>query len=46
MVISAEELGENLESQYRKHDREDPRGLPEEFAAEHVVPVRFHWEST
>ncbi len=42
MVISAQELGENLESQYKKHDCIDPRMMPEEFAAEHVVPVRPH----
>ncbi len=41
MVISAEELGENLDIGYRKHDREDPKIMPEEFAADHVVPVRF-----
>ncbi|CAL8470742.1 g10284 [Coccomyxa elongata] len=38
MVISAEELGENLDIGYRKHDREDPKIMPEEFAADHVVP--------
>ncbi|BDA45673.1 Transcription elongation factor SPT6 [Coccomyxa sp. Obi] len=38
MVISAEELGENLDIGYRKHDREDPKIMPEEFAADHLVP--------
>lgn len=46
MVISAEELGENLDIGYRKHDREDPKIMPEEFAADHVVVVRPHHNCT
>lgn len=41
MYISAEQLGENVDGAYRRHEAQDFAVLPLDFAAQHVVPVRF-----
>jgi hypothetical protein len=41
MYISAEQLGENVDGAYRRHEAQDFDVLPLEFAAQHVVPVRL-----
>ena len=40
MYISAEELGENVDGSYRRHEARDFRVTPLEHAQQHVMPVR------
>ena len=40
MYISAEELGENVDGSYRRHEARDFRITPLEHAQQHTIPVR------